>query len=706
MKKAAIANLRWAFVVSLAIAGCEKKPNTATQDGASLPTASSSNPNVQDVTFAQITDTHLFDAGNKRHGQAIYEEALDNRAALHWGILEINRIDATVRRVDFVVFTGDWGLENVHLPGDPPQQRKCKCPRPPGLNEGPVPAIALDSAVNEVANELQALVVTSVFLVPGNNDICEGDPRDLHRYAEFVLKLQERLPGRVTDLTHSAELLNARGDARLADFIKANGPSSVVVGIPPEPASDEVQGVHLLGMNSASFEQRFKYSLVGPDAPGHPGYELGRAETAIKNGQSYLIFTHMPDLKDPAPRPPRSGSVTSAKDTMSNPVAANQPAWDLDSRDLQAWEDKVVARTEVLGIFAGHLHSSDRSIYSAASEKHPLATRTSVAAKTWVAPPMAVKDQFAPPDGRTARGFLLATITGTGATSVRPYWYVTLDQNAASEGDATLAEAHAEAQEGNWDNASQKYAEAMKSSDSRVRASASLGYVDARAVMRTWWWQIGKFFPPLRWMIIHPVRTVLVIGALLAFLGLFRPLRWIWEGVFRVLRALLMSRFGGSALVLIPKKLTETTNAELFASELSHGSRDVADVLEWDGLNIFAGTDTLLTLPSELTETLIKALPEEIGSVKIRTIAEVLLAIVRYFGWRVESQVGFCPTTPAAPGGAAGPSGEMRAFATLRWAWITKENWSLARPARDANDVSETAYALAARILWETFAYE
>jgi hypothetical protein len=705
MKQAAIANLGWAFVVSLAIAGCEKKPNTATQTGDNLPTASSPSPNVQDVTFAQITDTHLFDAGNKRHGQAVYEEALDNRAALHWGILEINRIDATVRRVDFVVFTGDWGLENVNLPGDPPQQRKCKCPRPPALNEGPVPAIALDSAVNEVANELRALVVTSVFLVPGNNDICEGNPRDLHRYAEFVLKLQAALPGRVTDLTHSAELLNARGDARLAEFIKANGSSSVAVSAPPEPGSDEVRGVHLLAMNSASFEQN-KYSLVGPDAPGHPGYELGRAETAIKNGQSYLIFTHMPDLKDPAPRPQRSGSVTSAKDTTSNPVAANQPAWDLDSRDLQKWENKVVARTEVLGIFAGHLHSSDRSIYSAASEKHPLATRTSVAAKTWVAPPMAVKDQSAPPDGRTARGFLLATVTGTGATSVRPYWYVTLDQNAASEGDATLAEAHAEAREGSWDNASQKYAEAMKSSDSRVRASASLGYVDARAVTRTWWWQIGKVIPPVRWMIIHPVRTLLVIGALLAFLVLFRPLRWIWMLVLRVLRTLLMSPFRGQALVLTPKKLTETTNAELFASELSHASREVIDVLEWHGVNIFGGTDTLLGLPSQLTQTLIDALPGEIGSVKVSKIAEVLLAIVRYFGWRVESQVGFFPrTTAAAPGSAASHSSEVCAFATLRWAWITKEDWRLTRPARDANDMSETAYALAVRILWKNFVY-
>jgi len=669
------------LVVVMSIAGCGTKPDSPDHADDGTAADSSRSSNTQDITFAQITDAHLFDAGKKRHGQGVFEESLDNRAALHWAILEINRIDATVRRLNFVVFTGDWGLENVRLTDDSEQRQKCKCPPPAGTGEGPVPSVLLDVAVSEVATELRALVVSNVFLVPGTNDICNGDPRDLHRYAEFVLKLQEHFPGRVIrDLTHSAEVLNAKRDAKLTEFLRVSGSLSRAVAAPPPAGEDEVLGFHLLGMNSASFEQRSKYDLIGADAPGHPDYEIGRVQAAIANGQSYLIFTHVPDLKDPAPGPQPSGS--------RRPAAVNQPAWDLNSRDIQAWEDKIVGRTEVLGVFAGHLHSSDRSMYGAASEKHPLAVRTNVAAKTWVAPPLAVKDQFAQSDSKTARGFLLATITGTGGASVQPYWYETLDQKAASEGDATLSEGRADARDGNWDDAAKKYAEAMKSSDSRVRASASQAYLDARAVTRTAWWQIGKYFPPLRWAFIHPWR--MFVGFLLVLVLL----------VYIAYRR--FSPFDGQAQVHTPKKLTETTNVDLFASQLSQGARDVADVLEWFGVNTFAGSVTLLALPTEVTQSLVDSFPD-VGGVKINKVIAFLLAIIGYFGWRVESQVGFCPTSPAAPGGQPGPSGEMRVFASLRWGWFTKANWGLARPARDAYDMSRPAFALAARILWESF---
>jgi hypothetical protein len=47
---------------------------------------------------------HLFDAGTDRHGEGVEEEALDNRAAFHWAVLETNRlILAEHRTIDFVV---------------------------------------------------------------------------------------------------------------------------------------------------------------------------------------------------------------------------------------------------------------------------------------------------------------------------------------------------------------------------------------------------------------------------------------------------------------------------------------------------------------------------------------------------------------------------------------------------------------------------
>src|SRR5262245_20461171 len=202
------------LVLTAIVAGCSQDQlSTAAATGAehirvaTWPTL----PGDSGITFAHLTDPHLFDAGSGRHDSSVYEEALDNRAALNWSIIEINRIDVGVRRIDFAVVTGDWGLDNVQLPSDVAEmpQRQCRCPPPRGGGEGPIPPVSLEAAANEVANAFRALVVPTIYLVPGEHDICAGDLRDLHRYVEFVLELQRLLPGRIVDLTHTAERLMA-----------------------------------------------------------------------------------------------------------------------------------------------------------------------------------------------------------------------------------------------------------------------------------------------------------------------------------------------------------------------------------------------------------------------------------------------------------------------------------------------------------------
>jgi hypothetical protein len=64
-----------------------------------------------------MTDPDLFDAGRARHAEGIQEEALDNQAAFHWAILETNQLVlAEHHTIDFVVITGNFGLQNVLLP--------------------------------------------------------------------------------------------------------------------------------------------------------------------------------------------------------------------------------------------------------------------------------------------------------------------------------------------------------------------------------------------------------------------------------------------------------------------------------------------------------------------------------------------------------------------------------------------------------------
>src|SRR5882672_1819142 len=123
------------------------------------------------VTFIQWTDPHVFDAGKGRHAEGVREEELDNWAAFHWAVLETNRmVLAEHRTIDFVVITGDFGLENVQLPdvkGTPVEFRDCSNRKP--SDDGPIEKVPLAEAAAEVARELDALLVKRVYLVPGNN---------------------------------------------------------------------------------------------------------------------------------------------------------------------------------------------------------------------------------------------------------------------------------------------------------------------------------------------------------------------------------------------------------------------------------------------------------------------------------------------------------------------------------------------------------
>lgn len=71
------------------------------------------------LTFVQWADPHVFDAGKGRHAEGVREEELDNWAAFHWAVLQTNQLVLTEKQnIDFVVITGDFGLENVQLPGE------------------------------------------------------------------------------------------------------------------------------------------------------------------------------------------------------------------------------------------------------------------------------------------------------------------------------------------------------------------------------------------------------------------------------------------------------------------------------------------------------------------------------------------------------------------------------------------------------------
>ena len=70
------------------------------------------------LTFVQLTDAHLFDEGKKQSSEDAFRQAADDRAALRWAIEQVNQQVVAGKQSDFVVYTGDLGLENVEVPAD------------------------------------------------------------------------------------------------------------------------------------------------------------------------------------------------------------------------------------------------------------------------------------------------------------------------------------------------------------------------------------------------------------------------------------------------------------------------------------------------------------------------------------------------------------------------------------------------------------
>ncbi|MGA8763351.1 MAG: hypothetical protein WB562_10845, partial [Candidatus Sulfotelmatobacter sp.] len=311
-------------------------------------------------------------------------------------------------KIDFVVFTGDLGLEFVRRPSDPVCPKPNTTPdepgdaadagtsnviaKPPPLDDfqkaqenGWIKLYSFERAASKIADEFSRLSVPVVYFLPGNNDLVGEDPCDLQRYKDFVALIGQDIP---------------RRSPRIVDLTAAQPPP-------------EIHGFSLLGLNSASFKDSDNYLVTCATKlqPGCPQYEMSQlqpATPALASAPLYLVFTHVPYLKDPY---------------------YGTPSWRKFPADsLSAW--KLAVGANVAGIFAGHFHDPRRFLYATRSDGTGLSVPgdDDIARKTWVAPPLALKTQEK--SSVTARGFLLVqaqkVVTPSGATaliSVIPFWF-------------------------------------------------------------------------------------------------------------------------------------------------------------------------------------------------------------------------------------------------------------------------------------------
>lgn len=329
------------------------------------------------ITFAQLSDAHIFDDGWNLATADALRQAADDRAALRWAVERINQLVVSGVSIDFVVFTGDFGLQNVDFPAG----GTCK-PKPLDAKLEPgSPMVPLRWAVNEVAAELERLVVRRVFVLAGNNDLVDEHVLDTRRFDCFLSELQIAVASSSQPL--QIEVLNA---------------DSIVA----------INGIHLAGMNTASFKKLLNYDQACSKTPAVGDAAMLREACPLSQmtllrrfnaARPLVLFTHVPDLKDPY------------RKTAS---------WEIQPKVRQSWE-KEICGAGVAAVFAGHFHDANRSIYATATGTRDLAVSDCVAGRTWVAPPLAAKNQVG--KNPQARGFLLATVAATGVQQAQAIWY-------------------------------------------------------------------------------------------------------------------------------------------------------------------------------------------------------------------------------------------------------------------------------------------
>lgn len=329
------------------------------------------------VTFAQFTDAHIFDDGYRQPTPKAMQQAANDREALHWAIDEVNRAVASGTAIDFVVYTGDLGLQNIAMPDTG------ACHALPVHPDPGVPQSTLAWAVSEIAGELNQLAVRQVFLLPGNNDIFDEQITD-RRFDCFLAELRKAVQTFPRPLA--------------LDTLRLSSPI-------------DVNGVRIVALNSASFKKKDNYATACtmPAAPldqACPEPQMKSLDQLAAEKMPLLLFTHVPDLIDPY--------------FHSQHPGLRKSAWDIPAGARTLWE-KAVCKGSVSGVFAGHFHDSNVSLYGSNATTKDLAYSDCVTAKTWLAPPLALKNQE-----RTlarARGFLIATVTGGKVTRVQVNWF-------------------------------------------------------------------------------------------------------------------------------------------------------------------------------------------------------------------------------------------------------------------------------------------
>src|ERR1043166_8071452 len=315
-----------------------------------------------EISFVQFTDPHLFDSG---------ESAKENLAAFKWCINSVNERSATGTQYAFIVVTGDLGLEGVLHSGGESERKDSR---------------ELDNAAKTLSEAIASSRVPVWLFVPGNNDLIRENPQSITNYSAFIRAVSALTPGMVI------KDLSVRHGEPKSGFVDERCGTNVV---------------RFIGFDDASFKANNSES----DAKAFERLQLNNiadVRTMLLSNDAprfAFIFYHIPEIEDPVYK--FSGADHEAllkKQADRGKLGKDWPlsAWTVTDQVREDW-DGIVRDDRVRGLFAGHFHTGNRSVYQGFGWVQNPEKVTASLKKLLIAPPIANKyqDKYS----RQARGY-------------------------------------------------------------------------------------------------------------------------------------------------------------------------------------------------------------------------------------------------------------------------------------------------------------
>jgi hypothetical protein len=411
------------------------------------------------ANFVQITDPHIFDDTWPE------DRRLEDRAALASCINQINERNRSGADYQFVVVTGDLGVEDL--------VQRVKANK--GSDE--VVQKSLANGAVELAGLLMLSSVKTWLFVPGNNDVVDEVPENVRYYHQFLQYLVKAIhpepPAADNEPDNGIKIVDLcpRDDSKSEPSYGSRCTTFQLANLP---------GFAFVGFNDSFFKNKKPSDAIDRYAAAE--------KESIANVQSLLqpanikyayIFYHVPEIDDPyfVTLTPENDDIKvrtlRLKDLGGSFLYS---AWFVKSDVRDEW-NKVVRNPKVKGLFAGHFHDFQTQSYAGFNWVRSTDYLSETLTKLHVCPPLAVRMQGTKVN--TARGFQEVHTEPNGDVTARTVW-LNQSQWDYSPGDAESARelAVANTLEANGDDAGAVAAltQAAKSNwpPTRVQALESL----------------------------------------------------------------------------------------------------------------------------------------------------------------------------------------------------------------------------------------